>query len=176
MDSVQDLEKNNSLQKNSKAIKSLSSVTKIRKEGQTNTSSPALRLLINLNQILDDEKLAMEDSFSIEKDQQLSSFSIDLTADPLINVGESQDFSANSESFDSMTELTKDFQTCQVSKEAKRQAMRQFLDLKRLLDKEGNLITAGRIFSVLMIDSVLQKRLFSKISINISVLIRALKV
>jgi hypothetical protein len=128
-------------------------------------ASPALRLLVNLNKILDDEKLALEDSFSIEKDHQLTFLSMDLNANFSDNA-DSPESPSNPE-FETVHEATKDIQTCDISKEAKRNVMRQFLDLKRLLDKEGSLITS---------ESVLQKRFFSKVSINIAVLIRALKV
>ncbi|KAK6099655.1 Cytosolic carboxypeptidase 1, variant 2 [Batrachochytrium dendrobatidis] len=64
------------------------------------------------------------------------------------------------------TELEKAFQNLSISTESKRKIIRQCLDLKRLVDKEG---------SSIFTDSLVQKAIFSKSSINISVLFRCLQ-
>ncbi|KAI8909542.1 hypothetical protein EDD86DRAFT_205672 [Gorgonomyces haynaldii] len=54
-----------------------------------------------------------------------------------------------------------------VSKDSKRKVLRQIFDLKRLLEKEGGVISS---------DSAIQKRLFAKSGPNVTVLVRAFKV
>jgi hypothetical protein len=75
-----------------------------------------------------------EDSFKFDKDEQLLE----------INNNSALDIDA-AEGLEPPNDDTKDIPSS-ISKQAKRLAMRQFLDLKRLLDREGSLITAGGYF------------------------------
>ena len=124
----------------------------------SDTKNPVYKLFYTLSEILDENDLVMDDSMTQKQDGLLVKNISD------ISLKDDEIHASPRESLISM----------KLSKECKLKIMRQLLDLKRILDKEGGFIASGTF--CITSESLLQKRIFSKNLINISVLIRTLKV
>ena len=115
----------------------------------SSVTNPVARIFATLAQILDEAGLGADDSLNNMTPAEIQ----------LIKM-------ASKMSLEDI-EMNLDIESETIDSELKRKLMRQFLDLKRILDKEGGYI---------LTESNLQKRLFAKTSLSISILVRCMQV
>ncbi|KAJ3255496.1 Cytosolic carboxypeptidase 1 [Boothiomyces macroporosus] len=136
-----------------------------------NVPGPVLRILLAISQTLDedlskDDMAHAKESSAFQSTERTSSISS--RDETCVLVSEMSRVSISSSLLDSLETEVGEFnaEKSSISNEAKRKIIRCCLDLKRLIDKDNNPISA---------DSVIQKSLFSKSNTNVTVLFRCLK-